>query len=170
MSRWRSCEFAPELLLLNFDSARFSALSPRRLAPRGNIVQNRLQVGQGGYNAYMVRQPSAHPAGHIGWHLMGLWLRLQEKGVIRGRCWHRPREISRFGISSPVRAFGVSGLQLVRLGEPRSGDAKLLIWASNTYWSATSTGAGSHAELHLNNGNSNSKTDGNNNYVALEVV
>jgi hypothetical protein len=55
-------------------------------------------------------------------------------------------------------------------GGPISGDAKLVIWASNNYWSATSTGAGAHAKLNLNNGNSNSKTDGNNNYVALEVV
>jgi hypothetical protein len=59
---------------------------------------------------------------------------------------------------------------LVCLGGPSSGDAKLLIWVSSNYWSATSTGAGSHAKLNLNNGNSNSKTDGNNNYVALEVV
>ena len=77
----------------------------------GDIVQNSLQAGQSPFNVYFVRQAFAHPAGHISWHLMGLWLRLQEKGVIRGCCWHRPREKSRFGINSPVRAYGVSGLQ-----------------------------------------------------------
>ena len=136
-----------------------------------HIVQNILQVGQGPYSAYMVRQTFAHPAGDTCQHLMGLWLRLQEKGVIRGCCWHRPREKSRFGIKV-VRYAPLASLacNLVRLGGPRSGDAKLLIWASNNYWSATSTGAGSHALLSLDNGASGSLSDGNNNYVALEVV
>jgi hypothetical protein len=43
-------------------------------------------------------------------------------------------------------------------------------WASYSYWSATSTGAGAHAILSLNYGSSSSKTDGNAYYVALEVV
>ena len=50
------------------------------------------------------------------------------------------------------------------------GDAKLVIWASNHYWSATSTGGGSHAKLNLNYGSSSSQADSVNGYVALEVV
>jgi hypothetical protein len=43
-------------------------------------------------------------------------------------------------------------------------------WASPTYWSATSTGAGSHVELHFFSGFSGSLADGAVSYVALEVV
>ena len=50
------------------------------------------------------------------------------------------------------------------------GDAKLVIWASNHYWSATSTGAGSHGLVNLVNGLSQSITDNMSLYVALEVV
>ena len=62
-------------------------------------------------NGTTVRQAFAHPADQSGWRLMGLWLRLQEKGVIRGCCWHRPRWKPRFCICSPVRAESVSGLR-----------------------------------------------------------
>jgi hypothetical protein len=43
-------------------------------------------------------------------------------------------------------------------------------WASSDYWSATSTGSGSHAYLQLDRGYSSSEPDGDVNYVALEVV
>ncbi|XAT57634.1 BapA prefix-like domain-containing protein [Rhodobacteraceae bacterium IMCC1335] len=43
-------------------------------------------------------------------------------------------------------------------------------WVASAYWSATSTGAGSHALLLLNNGASSSISDGNDYFVALEVV
>ena len=66
-------------------------------------------------NHSAVRQAFAHPAGQSGWHFMGLWLRLQEKGVTRGCCWHRPRGQPRFCICSPVRAECASGLQNVSL-------------------------------------------------------
>lgn len=43
-------------------------------------------------------------------------------------------------------------------------------WVSSYYWSATSTNAGSHARLGLNNGFATSSTDTRVYYVALEVV
>jgi hypothetical protein len=56
-------------------------------------------------------------------------------------------------------------------GTGTTSDGTPVGWVSSYYWSASSTGSGSHARLYLGDGYSSSlSTDGVNVYVALEVV